>query len=216
MPSSHTSSGDPQPETDAGLDSVVTEPAARPITYRDLLTHTAGLSYGDGDSVVDRYYRHRCDLGWEDVLELSLVELVNRIAKAPLLFHPGAAWRYSYCTDVLGRAIEVMSGMPLDRFMEKALFAPLGMVDTGFWVPPEKQDRFAEVYEVDKNAVPAGGPAAVLSTPTRRFDRPKSSPVRPRLATCVPVTAAAAAAAAAATAAVWRCCRLCPCCCCCR
>jgi len=69
--------------------------------------------------VVDRFYRQRCGLGWEDVFKLSLGELVARIAKAPLLFHPGAAWRYSYCTDVLGYALEVMSGMPLDEFMQK-------------------------------------------------------------------------------------------------
>lgn len=91
-------------------------------------------------------------LGWEEVIHLTLPEFVRRIARAPLLFQPGTAWRYSYSTDVLGRCMELLSGQPLEVFLQERLFRPLQMVDTGFWVPPEKVHRLARLYTVRSTA----------------------------------------------------------------
>ncbi len=115
------------------------------ITVRDLLTHTAGLSYGgykDSQHPVDKLY-DRADLFDS---QLSLEQSVRRIADLPLMYHPGEAWHYSIATDVIGRLIEVISGHSLGAFFQQRIFEPLAMVDTAFSVPPEKMDRFATLY----------------------------------------------------------------------
>src|SRR5207253_1499801 len=105
----------------------------RPITIADLLTHTAGLTYGFfGNTPVDSIYR-RANLGnprWTNA------ELSDSLARLPLLFSPGSAWNYSFAIDVLGRVVEVVSGMPLDRYLESGIFRPLGMRNTGFRATP--------------------------------------------------------------------------------
>jgi len=130
---------------EAGLQVVDLE---REITIRDLLTHTAGLGYGFAqDSPVESMYResHFFEAPLY-LLEVSLREMVRRLVELPLLCQPGAGWRYSVATDVVGYLVELISGMPLDAFLEEKIFKPLGMEDTGFYVPKAKLDRFAALY----------------------------------------------------------------------
>lgn len=105
------------------------EPQKRPMTVEDLLRHTAGLNFGGGN-----FWRR----------DTTLATFVAAVAQLPLVYQPGEVWAYSWADDVLGRVIEVASGQPLDQFLESRLFKPLGMVDTGFWVPPEKLDRLID------------------------------------------------------------------------
>jgi CubicO group peptidase (beta-lactamase class C family) len=117
----------------------------RPITVQDLLRHTAGLSYGgfrDSQHPVDKLYDRPALFD----PQISLEEMVRRIANLPLIHHPGEAWRYSVATDVVGRLVEVLSGRPLAEFFDQRILEPLGMADTAFQVPPEKADRFATLY----------------------------------------------------------------------
>lgn len=127
--------------------SYQTVPADREMTIRDLLTHTAGLSYEFLHAhPVDAMYRER-KLTGSNACEMSLADLVGGLSELPLLFSPGTRWNYSYATDVLGHVIEVISGRPLDRFFAEEILEPLGMEDTGFTISPEKVDRFAANYE---------------------------------------------------------------------
>lgn len=122
-----------------------TVPARRPVTILDLMTHTAGLTYGDGPAVDD--YKKASLYGWYFAdKDETIGEAVERLAGLPLQGQPGEAWQYGFSTDVLGRVIEVASGIPLDRFIEERVTRPLGMVDTCFFLPPEKADRLAPVY----------------------------------------------------------------------
>jgi CubicO group peptidase (beta-lactamase class C family) len=133
-----------QPRGNADFDLV---PAQREITIRDLLTHTSGLSYGfDEQSAVDSLYREHVWKNMDDDADMDLEMMVAAIAKLPLAHQPGTAWRYSTATDVLGRLVEVVSGQTLDVFLKERIFEPLGMPDTGFYVPTEKQARFTVVY----------------------------------------------------------------------
>lgn len=120
-------------------------PAERDITYRDLLTHTSGLTYGFMEShPVDAMYR---DGGVDfQTSETSLAEVVTKAAAMPLIAQPGKAWNYSIATDVLGRLVEVHSGMGFAQFLAERVIAPLGMVDTGFHVPEGSVGRFAANY----------------------------------------------------------------------
>ena len=118
-------------------------PARREITIRDLFIHTAGLSYGfDPNSYLDSLYRDKLQGILEKRSEMTLQEVVEEVAKLPLALHPGTAFRYSFSIDVLGYLIQVLSGKPFDTFLKDRLFEPVGMNDTGFWVPPEKLSRF--------------------------------------------------------------------------
>ena len=115
----------------------------RPMTVRDLMRHTAGLSYGwFQDSPVEDLYRKAQPVA----PGVTLSEMVDKLAQLPLLYHPGSAWRYSLATDVLGRVVEVVAGEPLDMVFAKRIFEPLGMDETGFFVPEENLGRFAAVY----------------------------------------------------------------------
>lgn len=126
-----------------GADGETRVPAERPVTARHLLTQTAGLAYGyDGDSVVDRLYREAGLISDWDYLARDTRELVTKLADIPLLFHPGARWHYGFSTDVLGHLVERASGKPLDAFFREHLFAPLGIRDAYFDVPPEVARRF--------------------------------------------------------------------------
>lgn len=131
---------------------VVLEPVRQPATVQDLMRHTAGLSYEfAGDGPVQRYYReHGLDSPQpgRDNAAYS-----RALARAPLLFHPGTEAEYSRATDVLGRLVEVWSGQPLGSFLRQHILEPLGMRDTGFWVPPAQQHRIAEPFAHD----PEGG-----------------------------------------------------------
>ena len=121
----------------------ITEPALRPITVHDLLTHQSGISYGIMERTnVDHAYRK---LGIGNG-KGTLAEMVKVMATLPLEFSPGEAWSYSAATDVVGHLVELMSGMSLDDYFRERIFEPLGMVDTGFVVPESKRARFAACY----------------------------------------------------------------------
>jgi len=125
---------------------VVVTDLEREITIRDLLTHTAGLGYGLlEDTPVEDMYRAA---GFLDglVRRVSDKELVQRLAKLPLAHQPGRRWRYSLAHDVIAHLISVIADMPFDVFLEDRVFGPLGMVDTGFFVPDDKVDRLAALY----------------------------------------------------------------------
>lgn len=122
-------------------------PANRPITIHDLLTHTAGLTYaGFEDGFVPSLYRQAEIVEGRAPSETKLADNIDRIATLPLVDQPGHAFHYGMSMDVLGRVIEVVSGEPLDHFLETRLFAPLGMTDTFFWVPDAKRSRIVTPY----------------------------------------------------------------------
>lgn len=128
-------------------DDYQTKPCERDMTIRDLLTHTSGLTYGFMQShPVDALYR-RAGLNGGFTDDLTLKQTIERLAEIPLLFSPGEKWSYSVATDVCGHLVEVLSGMSLDEFFSTRIFEPLGMVDTGFWVPEENLYRLAANYE---------------------------------------------------------------------
>lgn len=159
--------------TNGGL---ITEPATCPITVRDLFTHTAGFSYGfDENDPLDRLYQkelwqHR-DLGTLN----TLAGMVKKIAALPLAYEPGTNYRYSVAIDVLGYLVEVVSGMPFDRFLHKRIFEPLGMPDSGFTVSAEKAHRLVHMYGPDdKNP---GALADIDPHERSRFLRPVDIPM---------------------------------------
>jgi CubicO group peptidase (beta-lactamase class C family) len=126
------------------------EPVRQAATVQDLLRHTAGLTYEFlGDSSVQRQY------GEVKIAsrERTNAEFSQTLAAVPLQFQPGTVWAYSRATDVLGRLVEVVSGQGLGAFLQAEIFGPLGMVDTGFAVPPDQQHRIAEPFAHD----PDGG-----------------------------------------------------------
>lgn len=143
---------------DADADMFTPVAASREMTVQDLMQHTAGLPgaarYMNGVTAVDQLYRKA---GLHRLHECNLQELVQRLGNIPLLYQPGAKWHYSIAADVLGRLIEVTSGQPFDQFLAERIFQPLGMVDTGFYVPAEKINRLAGLY----GPKPTGGLQAI-------------------------------------------------------
>jgi CubicO group peptidase (beta-lactamase class C family) len=127
-------------------------PTLREVTIWNLLTHTSGLTYGFHYAhVVDAIYRaNGYDFGTPS--GLGLEEVCDQFASMPLLFQPGEEWNYSVATDVLGRIVEVASGLTLDEFLKTRIFEPLGMNETGFWVNPSEADRVATLYAFDPKA----------------------------------------------------------------
>jgi len=122
-----------------------TVPAAREITFRDLLTHTSGLTYGFmAATLVDAEYRAQ-GIDFQTA-ETSLGALVERLATLPLLAQPGAEWNYSVATDVLGHLVAVISGQSFESFLQERVIQPLGMMDTGFFVQPRAAERFSANY----------------------------------------------------------------------
>ncbi len=124
----------------------VTVPAVEPVRIWHLLTHTSGLTYGFHRShPVDAMYRAQ-GFEWATPKKTDLAACCDTWAGLPLLFQPGAEWNYSVATDVLGRVIEVASGMSLDEYLQDRIFGPLGMTETGFWLPEADHDRLAALY----------------------------------------------------------------------
>lgn len=155
-----------------GPDGKLAKPA-RDMTVRDLFLHTSGLSYSFlMQGPVDEFYRkNKLEYsGWQG----DLKSFCEALAKAPLAFSPGDRWNYSNSTDVLGRVVEVASGMSLDQFFQKRIFGPLGMKDTGFHVPADKISRLMACYRrnpldgVTSLADP-GGAASVYAKPPNVF-----------------------------------------------
>jgi CubicO group peptidase (beta-lactamase class C family) len=129
-------------------------PAEREMTVQDLLRHTAGLAYGEitqNAPVKDALgkaglYKTAIDF---DVRELAPADEVDRLARVPLAHQPGMVWEYSLASDLLGRVIEAASGERLADFLDKRLFRPLKMGDSGFWVAPDKIGRLANALPTD-------------------------------------------------------------------
>jgi CubicO group peptidase (beta-lactamase class C family) len=128
-----------------GADDYATEPANREVTIHDILTHMSGLSTGFQPGPVGDIYR-KAGLGFGVRLDMDLAQYCDVLGTLPLAFQPGTRWLYSSATDVVGRVVEVVSGMPLDAYLEENVFEPLGMIDTAFWVPEDRKDRFCTCY----------------------------------------------------------------------
>ena len=130
----------------------VLEPQRRPMTVHDLMRHTSGLTYGAvGANPVKQSY---LDMKVNDRSQTN-AEMADKLAKLALLYQPGTTWEYSMSTDVLGRVVEVASGMPLDKFIEERITKPLKMGDTGFEVSADKKARGARpMKEGPKNEMP--------------------------------------------------------------
>jgi CubicO group peptidase (beta-lactamase class C family) len=129
-----------------GVDSdAVLEDADHAPTMGELMTHTAGLSYGLGTDQIDQLYK-KADV-WGST---SLPQFAARVASLPLAYQPGSKWRYSLSMDLQGAIIEHLSGESLPDFMHKRIFAPLGMADTSFYVIPEKRARLATLYRMNQ------------------------------------------------------------------
>jgi CubicO group peptidase (beta-lactamase class C family) len=118
---------------------------AREMTVQDLLRHTSGLIYGTrGRSLINAAYIE-AGIGNRD---WSNEEFVSKVSKLPLRFSPGDRWEYGVSTDVLGRVVEVVSGKTLGEFLNERILIPLGMADTGFFVPPDKLGRAAQPWQI--------------------------------------------------------------------
>jgi CubicO group peptidase (beta-lactamase class C family) len=133
-----------QPEADEYMGVPYKEaPAARPITFQQVLTHTAGFANNYRGPQTKEYQALR-----ENLQPGSTVgDYVKVLAELPLNFHPGDEWQYGPSTEVVGRLVEVISGQTLDEFLRKHIFDPLGMKDTYFYLPESKLNRFAALYQ---------------------------------------------------------------------
>jgi CubicO group peptidase (beta-lactamase class C family) len=133
------------PET--GEKSFLLKPSEKDMTVQDLLRHTSGLTYGIfGSTKVDEMYKKADILDGDGTIE----DMVDKLGILPLMHEPGTEWHYSVSTDVLGRLVEVLSGVPFDQFLEERILKPLGMDDTAFYVPQEKADRLAAMYHINE------------------------------------------------------------------
>jgi CubicO group peptidase (beta-lactamase class C family) len=124
--------------------TMILEDMKRPPTMRELMTHTAGFGYGlrAGDPVDDMFRDQK-------VLQSNgLQDMIDKIAKIPLLYQPGTRWSYSIAADIQGYIIQKLSGEPLGQFMQEHIWGPLGMLDTGFFVPPANAARLSGVYVI--------------------------------------------------------------------
>src|SRR6266550_4041847 len=145
----------PVKSTDAPAYDIVA--AERAMTVQDLLRHTSGLAYGEitqntpVKEGLERAGVYRKDMDYE-ARNVTPDEEIAGMAKVPLAFQPGTNWNYSVSTDMLGRVVEKASGKRLADFLDERLFKPLGMKDSGFWVPAAKMPRLAESLEKDRFA----------------------------------------------------------------
>jgi len=151
-------------------DDMQTERPTRPVTFRDVLCHTAGLTYGGAlpgvgiQHPIDKIYR-ALKIRSLDGAD-TMMEFMDKLSQVPLRYQPGTAWMYSLATDVCGALIEIISGKPLAQYFDEVIFQPLAMKDTAFSVAPEKLERFAANYQ--------RGPDKRL----KLLDDPETSPFR--------------------------------------
>lgn len=127
-------------------ENMVTKPASKQIKIKDLFMHIAGLSYGFNPTPLDALYREKL----YSLRDADADTFIKALAGLPLAHEPGAKWTYGFSTDVVGRLVEVISGMSLGDYMQKHIFAPLDMQDTGFYVRKENHSRFSEVYTANE------------------------------------------------------------------
>jgi CubicO group peptidase (beta-lactamase class C family) len=130
------------PKDGGGYDVV---PATRPITIRDLMTHTSGYDYGDGVA-ADQWQAAGIQGYYFSSRDEPIGVTAAKMASLPASAQPGEKWIYGYSIDILGAVVEKAAGMPLDEFLEQRIFQPLDMKDTYFYLPPAKRDRLATVY----------------------------------------------------------------------
>jgi CubicO group peptidase (beta-lactamase class C family) len=125
---------------------MVLEAPAHPPTMGELMSHTAGFTYGlFGSTPVDKLYQAAMPMG-----EPSLQAFIDKMATLPLLYQPGTRWVYSVGVDIQGYLVEKLSGKTFPEFLRTRLFEPLGMIDTGFSVPAEKLSRVSDIYAYDR------------------------------------------------------------------
>jgi CubicO group peptidase (beta-lactamase class C family) len=151
---------------DADGKMILVDPDHAP-TMRELMSHSAGFSYGNGTSPVDAMYK---DL--KPTQSKNLQEMIDKLAQIPLNYQPGKGWTYSVSMDIEGYIVEKLSGQTLPDFMRDHIFTPLGMKDAGFFVPDEKRARFATNYRDDPqgqlvpSATTGGAPTDYATQPT--------------------------------------------------
>lgn len=155
-------------------------PAKRAITVRDLLTHTAGISYGTQPDVASLYQEKglgpAAGMGWYTAdKDEPICDTMERLGTLPFVAQPGEQWVYGYNTDILGCVVERASGMPLDQFVRTRITAPLGMKDTQFFLPADQRQRLAAVYSSGTDGrivrAPEGprGQGSYVDGPRRNF-----------------------------------------------
>jgi CubicO group peptidase (beta-lactamase class C family) len=140
---------------------IVLEEPAHPPTMGELMSHSAGFTYGlFGSTPVDKLYQAANPLG-----EPSLQAFITKMATLPLLYQPGTKWVYSVSVDIQGYLVEKLSGKTFPEFLRTRLFEPLGMVDTAFYVPADKVSRTATVYAYDKAKAALAPAEPIVTTP---------------------------------------------------
>lgn len=131
--------------------SFTTEPVKRPITIRHLLTHTSGITYGVfNPGKIQAVYEKMGANNFGLTSEMTTEQMADQIAKVPLIFQPGEKYMYGLNMEVLGRIVEVVSGKKLNQYFKENIMIPLGIKDTGFYLPKSKHDRLVPVYTYDE------------------------------------------------------------------
>lgn len=152
-----------------GIDAhgkMILEPPDHPPTMAELMSHTAGFTYGlFGTTPVDRMMMNQ-----KVFASQSLQEFIGKLATIPLLYQPGTKWVYSISTDIQGYIVQKLSGEPLPQFVHDHIFVPLGMKDSAFYVPPDKRGRFATLYVTGPHGelvadATGGGLSGTFATP---------------------------------------------------
>ena len=140
-----------------------TRPAGKDITIRHLLTHTSGISYGNG-SPLGKIYAKKGIPTLNTLENKTLGEVVRTLATCPLEHDSGAKFTYGMSLDVLGYLIEVVSGKPVDQYFKELIFEPLGMNNTCFYIPKGKENRVVTLYQKDKNTALTPNPDILFQT----------------------------------------------------
>jgi CubicO group peptidase (beta-lactamase class C family) len=145
---------------------ILVDPEHPPL-MRELMTHTAGFTYGNGATLADKAY------GELKINQTkTLQEMIDRLSQAPLIYQPGRGWVYSLSMDIQGYIVEKLSGQSLPDFMHDHIFAPLGMKDAGFYVPADKRNRFSPNYHYNSQTSQLDEDPTANGTPTDYAEQP--------------------------------------------